>query len=89
MIDEKQKKVLSCFQIVRAKLERKINCLIKASYSDNGGEYDTLQQKLENPGIKWECCAPYTPRQNIVAERLNRTVMETARTLLIHTGLLD
>lgn len=62
---------------------------LKLLYSDNGGEYVALQDNLDQQGIEWEYCAPYTPQQNGVAERLNRTLMETARTILQQSGLPD
>lgn len=62
---------------------------MKLSYSDIGGEYLSLQDNLDEQGIEWEYSAPYTPQQNGVAERLNRTLLETARTILQHSGLTD
>jgi transposase InsO family protein len=37
---------------------------------------------LDEEGIKHEFLAPYTPQQNGVAERKNRTLIEKARTML-------
>ncbi|CDF38468.1 unnamed protein product [Chondrus crispus] len=53
----------------------KFDCKVKLLYSDNGGEYQGLVEYLEKQGIEWEPSAPYTPQQNGVAERLNRTLM--------------
>ncbi len=36
-----------------------------------------------------ELTVPYSPEQNGVAERMNRTLMESARTMLSHAGLPD
>lgn len=58
-------------------------------YSDNGGEYIALQDYLSSQGIEWEYTAPYAPQQNGVAERLNRTLVETTRTLLTQSGLSE
>lgn len=41
----------------------------------------------EENGIRRELTAPYTPEQNGVAERKNRTVVEMARSLLKAKGL--
>ena len=38
-------------------------------------------------GIKWEFSAPYTPEQNGVAERANRTLIEGARSMLLGAGV--
>ena len=52
--------------------------------SDRGGEFLSEEFKtycVEN-GIQRQLTAPYTPEQNGVAERKNRTVVEMARSLL-------
>lgn len=48
-----------------------------------------LRNNLDKQGIEWEYCVPYTPQQNRVPERLNRTLMETTRTILQQSGLPD
>jgi transposase InsO family protein len=55
--------------------------------SDNGGEFRALVPYFKEHGIQWEPSAPYAPQQNGVAERGNRTILEKARTMLIHAGL--
>lgn len=62
---------------------------VKAFRSDNGTEFGSKDfvSFLSNQGIKIEKTVPYTPQQNGVAERFNRTVVEMARTLLNHAGL--
>jgi hypothetical protein len=52
--------------------------------SDNGSEFKNLQVEefLEEEGIKHELSAPYTPQQNGVVERKNRTLIDMARTML-------
>ena len=57
--------------------------------SDNGGEYlsKEFESYLQSKGIHHELSAPYTPAQNGVAERINRTLMERARAMLGHAGL--
>jgi transposase InsO family protein len=39
-------------------------------------------QNLEDEGIKHEFSFPYTPQQNGVVERKNRTLLDMARTML-------
>ena len=48
---------------------------VKKIRSDNGSEFKNLQVEefLEEEGIKHEFSAPYTPQQNGVVERKNRT----------------
>ena len=62
---------------------------VKRLRTDNGGEYmdAVLQGILENLGIWPENTAAYTPEQNGMAERLNRTLMERTRTFLTESDL--
>jgi len=52
--------------------------------SDNGGEYmgKDFRNKLMQLGIRHETSAPYTPAQNGVAERSNRTIFNAARSII-------
>jgi transposase InsO family protein len=52
--------------------------------SDNGTEFKNSQIEgfLEEEGIKHEFSSPYTPQQNGVVERKNRTLLDMARTML-------
>jgi transposase InsO family protein len=42
---------------------------------------------MDENGITLEVTAPYTPEQNGLAERTNRTVIETLRSLVIQSKL--
>lgn len=57
--------------------------------SDNGGEYTSNEftEYLRSQGIYQELTAPYTPDQNGVSERFNRTLCEFARAMLCHADL--
>jgi hypothetical protein len=57
---------------------------VKKIRSDNGSEFKNLQveEHLEEEGIKHEFSTPYTPQQNGVVERKNRTLIDMARTML-------
>jgi hypothetical protein len=57
---------------------------VKKIRSDNGSKFKNLQveEYLEEEGIKHEFSAPYTPQQNGVVERKNRTLIDMARTML-------
>ena len=57
--------------------------------TDNGGEYTSkkFEEFLKSEGIRLECTIPKTPEQNGVAERLNRTLVESARSMLLHARL--
>jgi transposase InsO family protein len=68
----------------RAEAENSTGQHIKILRSDRGGEFlaRSFQKVCEEAGIKHQFTAPYTPQQNGVVERKNRSVMEMARSLL-------
>lgn len=72
-------------QLVENQTERKIKVL----RTDNGGEYcnDRLKKFLKDKGIKHELTVPYSPQQNGVAERYNRSIMEKVRSMLADSRL--
>ena len=57
--------------------------------TDNGGEYMSkdFQAYLTSKGIEHQLTIPHSPQQNGVAERLNRTLMESARAMLSHSNV--
>jgi hypothetical protein len=57
---------------------------IKKIRSDNRTEFKNSQIEgfLKEDGIKHEFSSPYTPQQNGVVERKNRTLLDMARTML-------
>jgi hypothetical protein len=57
---------------------------IKKIRSDNGTEFKNSQIEgfLEEEGIKHEFSSPYTPKQNGIVERKNRTLLDMTRTML-------
>ena len=62
---------------------------IKKLRSDNGGEYEdtTFKTFCYEHGIKMERTVLGTPQHNGVAERMNRTLTERARSIRIQSGL--
>lgn len=62
--------------------EKPFDVVIKKLYTDNGGEYVALSGYLRQNGIVWESTAPYTPQQNGVSEKTNRTLMNMVRAML-------
>jgi hypothetical protein len=62
---------------------------IKRFHSDNGGEYKALNKAILKLGlgIEFTYSATYSPQQNGVAERMNRTLMDKTRALLIQANL--
>ncbi|KAK1685598.1 hypothetical protein QYE76_046446 [Lolium multiflorum] len=65
-------------------VQRQHNLLIMAIRSDNGSEFKnyTLNDFLSDKGIRHQYSAAYTPQQNGVAERKNRTLMDMARSMM-------
>lgn len=71
---------------------KKYNNIVKNKYmhsvrilhTDNGKEYvnKVFKEYLDKEGIVHELTAPYTPEQNGRAERENRTIVESARSML-------
>ncbi len=57
--------------------------------SDNGGEYigKIFESWLLENGIRHETTVTYTPEQNGVAERINRTILESARSMMHFASL--
>ena len=70
-------------------VENETGLKIKRVRSDNGGEYrdNRFREFCANNGIKMEKTVPMTPQHNGVAERMNRTLNERARSMRIHAGL--
>jgi transposase InsO family protein len=64
--------------------QNKFDGKIKKIRSGNGTEFKNTQVEdyLDEEGIKHEFLAPYTPQQNGVVERKNRTLIEMATTML-------
>ena len=80
--------VVDKFREYRAAVEKQHSLSIKAVRSDNGGEYiGELRRELVRDGIRVETTAPYTTEQNGVAERMNRTLVESARSMIHAQGL--
>lgn len=76
--------VFHYFQLYSSRLHTETNQHVKILRTDNGGEFTSSEFSnfLSKEGIKHETSAPHTPEQNGVAERENRIVMESARSLL-------
>src|SRR5262249_40428711 len=80
---------LSCFKKYRMEVEKQLGRNIKVLRTDRGGEYNSKEFELycQESGIKRYTTMPYTPQQNGVAERKNRTLMNAVRCMLSHSGL--
>lgn len=81
--------VFEKFMEFKAMAENETGQKIKVFRTDNGGEYcdGKFEKFLRENGIRHELTAPYTPEQNGMAERMNRTLVEKARCMLIDANL--
>ncbi|HVX00707.1 MAG TPA: reverse transcriptase domain-containing protein, partial [Candidatus Babeliaceae bacterium] len=80
---------LECFKEYHRWAERQTGHVLKTLRSDRGGEYlskDFLSYLQQN-GIARQLTTAYTPQQNGVSERMNRTLLESARSMLFHAHL--
>lgn len=76
--------VFKCFQEFKQMVENQKGKKIKIFRTDNGGEFcsNNFEIFLKNCGIIHQTTNPYTPQQNGLSERMNRTIVERARCLL-------
>jgi transposase InsO family protein len=85
---KKKAEVFSCFQKFQRYVEFQAGRKIWKFRSENGGEYLTNEfaKHLSESGIKHETTVPYMPQKNGVAERLNRPLTDSTRSMLNHSG---
>lgn len=81
---EHKSEVFKVFQDFVAKSETHFNLKIAYLNCDNGGEYLSNEFKsfCVQKGIQYHLTVPYTPQQNSIAERMNRTLLEKARAMI-------
>ena len=80
--------VFVTFKKWKAEVENQTGMKIKCLRSDNGGEYDLAEFKsfCADEGIRCTRTVPGKARQNGIAERMNRTLNERARSMRLHAG---
>ena len=81
--------VFEAFKRFHAMAERQSGRKLKTLRTDNGKEYmnKSLTSFLQKEGIRHETSNGYTPQQNGLAERANRTIVEMARCLLFEGNM--
>ncbi|GJT28692.1 retrovirus-related pol polyprotein from transposon TNT 1-94 [Tanacetum coccineum] len=79
---------LNMFKTYKAEVENQLDKKIKILRSDRGGEYESndFAEFCSTFGIVHQTTAPYTPQQNGVAERKNRTLKNMINSMLITSG---
>ena len=72
-----------------AHVELETGSCVKILRSDGGGEYigDALTEYLKGKGIRQELTTPDTPQHNGVAERMNCTLLDKVRAMLLDADL--
>ena len=76
------------FIIYKTKVENQLNKNIKILKFDRGGEYESnkFSDLCIKFGIIHQITAPYTPQQNEIAERKNKTLKEMVNFMLVSSG---
>lgn len=71
------------------RVENELNKKIKILRSDNGLEYTNknFANYLKKYGILHQTSNPYTPQQNGLSERMNRTLVERAKCMMLNADL--
>jgi transposase InsO family protein len=81
--------VFHWFKVWRAMVEVQSGHKVKVLRSDGGGEYisNIMKTWMAGEGVIQEFTIAYSPEQNGVAERFNRTLVEGVRSMLYGSGL--
>ena len=86
---KREDQVFERFLEWKALVEKSTGRKLKVLRTDNGGEYTSteFESYLKSEGVRHELTVPKTPEQNGVAERMNRTLVETVRPILADAKL--
>ncbi|KAJ0392280.1 hypothetical protein ATCC90586_011623 [Pythium insidiosum] len=76
------------FTEYKSEMELQCGTKIKILHTDNGGEYKNKRMKAicQKSGIIHQKTVPHSPQQNGMAERMNRTIVEKARSMMHYKG---
>ena len=81
--------VLSIFKNYKALRKKQSGCQLKVLHINRGDEYmGEFEDYLKENGIIHKITASYSPEQSRRAERVNRTIMGSARAILAQQKLL-
>lgn len=86
---QEKSETFTAFKNFKAKVEKEAGMPIKILRSDRGGEYNSqeFENFCEEHGIQKQLTAAYTPQQNGISERKNRTIMNMVRSVLKSSGV--
>ncbi|CAI7895270.1 unnamed protein product [Closterium sp. NIES-54] len=81
--------VLPSFIDWLAEAERQSGKQLKVLRTNNGGEFinKDFNDYLKAKGIRWQRTIPHTPQHNSIAERVNRTLLNSVRSMLADSKL--
>ena len=81
--------MFATFKKWKAEVENQTGLKVKCLWSENGGEYDKSEFKefCAAEEIRLIRTVPGKARQNGIAERMNKTLNERARSMRLHCGL--
>lgn len=81
---EEKSEAFTMFKYFKSFVEKEAGSFILCLRTDRGGEFTSHQfnEFCKSNGIKRQLTAAYTPQQNGVAERRNRTIMNLVRSML-------
>ena len=81
---QEKSEAFSAFKSFKALVENEVGRVIKTLRTDRGGEYNSQEfaNFCDMHGIRRQLTAAYTPQQNGVSERKNRTILNMVRSML-------
>ncbi|UYV78459.1 hypothetical protein LAZ67_16001473 [Cordylochernes scorpioides] len=88
---KRKSEIFKGFKVFKRFAEKQTGKKIKAIRSDNAAEYlsSDFKEYLSEEGIRHQLSVEYSPQQNGVAERANRTLVEMTRCFIIQANLPD
>ncbi|GAU31928.1 hypothetical protein TSUD_271130, partial [Trifolium subterraneum] len=80
---------LDTFKMFKLMVEKESGCAIQNLRTDRGGEFlsTAFNDFCSNQGIKRQLTTAYTPQQNGVSERKNRTLLNMVRSMIAGRGV--
>ena len=80
---------LDCFKRYSILVENQLNTKIKSLRTDQGREYlfGLFKAYCDEKGIARQLTIPYTPQQNGVVEKRNKTLLDMVRSMMAQTVL--
>nr|GFA38834.1 retrovirus-related Pol polyprotein from transposon TNT 1-94 [Tanacetum cinerariifolium] len=81
--------VFDTFKEYKSTVEKELRTTLRMLRTDRGGEFTSNEftQYCKENGIARQLTAPYSPQQNGVVERRNRTIMSTTRCMMKATNM--